>query len=202
MSKPTRLIVGLGNPGREYEDTRHNVGARFVLKLASDCGVVLKAQRKFAGSLVRIIVAGIDLRLLIPSTYVNNSGRSVAAVVNFFSLDLQEVLIVHDELDLPVGISRFKCGGGLGGHNGLRDITRSLGGRRGFNRLRIGVGHPGEKDRVTGHVLGRASAAEEESITASMDSAMGALPLAIAADWDKAMNILHSIKTQEDSCGL
>ena len=136
-----RLIVGLGNPGTQYEGTRHNAGAFFVRRLAGQCGLTLAADRNALGESARGTVAGHDLRLLIPDTFMNESGRSVAAMARYYRIDPGAILIAHDELDIPPGESRFKHDGGHGGHNGLRDIIPALGGHRDFWRLRIGIGH-------------------------------------------------------------
>jgi len=132
--------------------------------------------------------------LLIPSTYMNESGKSVGSLASFFKISADRILIAHDELDLGIGIIRFKQGGGLAGHNGLRDIASSLGGNQDFNRLRIGVGHPGTKSQVTGHVLGKASAEDKDVIGQCIDEAFECMPLAIKGGWEKAMNRLHNFK--------
>ncbi len=192
VDAPLDLIVGIGNPGRDYQDTRHNVGVWFVEALARRENAVFKAEKKFFGRVASVYLEGRDVRLLIPDTYMNESGKSVAALVNFYKIPLEAVLVAHDELDFPIGKVRFKQDGGLAGHNGLRDISRSLGGAREFNRLRIGVGHPGDKDGVTGHVLGKASASEKELIDQCIDESLRALPYAIKGDWQLAMQQLHN----------
>jgi len=135
-----RLVVGLGNPGSEYEGTRHNAGAFFVHELARQAGQPLSAESKFFGYTARVTFAGSDLRLLVPSTFMNRSGKSVAAMANFYRITPEEILIAHDELDIPPGQARFKQGGGHGGHNGLRDIDRHIG--QDYWRIRIGIGRP------------------------------------------------------------
>jgi peptidyl-tRNA hydrolase, PTH1 family len=152
-----RLIVGLGNPGAEYAPTRHNVGFWFVDALAQS--QAFKAEARFHGELSRLSRRGQDLRLLKPSTYMNHSGRSVAAVSRYFEIPPEQILIAHDELDLPVGTVRLKQGGGHAGHNGLRDTINLLGSRD-FWRLRIGIDHPGDRSLVLGYVLGRPSRAD------------------------------------------
>ena len=131
-----KLIVGLGNPGSEYRGTRHNAGADFVEQLARHCGCTLQAESKFFGLTGRLTLSGHDLRLLIPTTFMNRSGKAVAAMAQFFKIASDEILIAHDELDIPAGSARFKRGGGHGGHNGLRDIVPSLGNNKDFYRLR------------------------------------------------------------------
>ena len=187
-----RLIVGLGNPGAQYEGTRHNAGAFFVRRLAAQYSLALSADRNALGESARGLVAGHDLRVLVPSTFMNESGRSVAAMANYYRIDPDEILIAHDELDVPPGESRFKHDGGHGGHNGLRDVIPALGGRKDFWRLRIGIGHPGSARQVSGWVLSKASAADQIAIDTSIASAISALPLLLDGDAVKAMTALHS----------
>jgi len=186
------LIVGLGNPGSEYRDTRHNAGALFVEELARQCGAALAPESRFQGLTGRTTLAGHDLRLLIPTTFMNRSGASVAAMAGFFKFAPEQLLIAHDELDIPLGTARFKQGGGPGGHNGLRDIIPALGNQQAFHRLRIGIGHPGHASRVTGYVLGKPSAAERKRMDACIVEAIAALPLLLAGDSTRAMTRLHS----------
>ena len=194
MADPIRLIAGLGNPGAEYEQTRHNAGFWVVEQLAKREGISLSADKKFHGLTGKGRIGGHECHLLLPMTFMNKSGLSVAALASFYRISPAEILVVHDELDLPPGTSRFKTGGGHGGQNGLRDIISALGNNKDFHRLRIGIGHPGDKNRVTGHVLGRASKAEQQSIDAVIDEALHVLPDAIGGDMAKAMNRLHSYK--------
>jgi len=192
-----RLIVGLGNPGKDYEGTRHNAGAFFVQELARRSAAVLCADSKFFGETARINFAGHDLRLLIPSTFMNRSGKSVAAIANFYRVAPDEILIAHDELDIPPGQARFKQGGGHGGHNGLRDIIPALGGAKEFHRLRIGIGHPGHASKVSGYVLSKPSMTDRMAIDAIIDEAVSALPLLLEGNATKAMTRLHSIDTAQ-----
>ena len=187
-----RLIVGLGNPGAQYEGTRHNAGAFFVRRLAAQFDLSLATDRNALGESARGNIAGHDLRLLIPETFMNESGRSVAAMARYYRIDAEEILIAHDELDVPPGEARFKCGGGHGGHNGLRDIIPALGGQREFWRLRLGIGHPGSAKQVSSWVLSKASADDQTAIEASTASALAALPLLLDGDGIKAMTALHS----------
>lgn len=187
-----KLIVGLGNPGTEYRGTRHNAGADFVEQLARQCGATLQPESKFFGQAGRATLAGHDLRLLIPVTFMNLSGKSVAAMASFFKFTPEEILIAHDELDIPPGTARFKQGGGHGGHNGLRDIIPALGNNKNFYRLRIGIGHPGHASKVSGYVLKPPSQVDRERIDASIDQALAALPLLLDGDATKAMTHLHS----------
>lgn len=186
------MIVGLGNPGSEYRGTRHNAGADFIHELARQGSTSLQPESKFAGLAGRLTIAGQDLRLLIPTTFMNRSGRAVASMANFFKIAPEQILVAHDELDFPTGTARFKRGGGHGGHNGLRDIVPSLGNAKDFYRLRIGIGHPGHASRVTGYVLGAPSQVDRGRIDASIDAAIDALPLLLAGDETKAMTQLHS----------
>jgi PTH1 family peptidyl-tRNA hydrolase len=182
----------LGNPGTEYRGTRHNAGADFVQQLARDSGVELRADSKFFGLAGQLTLAGHDLRLLIPTTFMNRSGKAVAAIAGFYKILPEEILVAHDELDLPAGSARFKRGGGHGGHNGLRDIIPALGNNRDFQRLRIGIGHPGHASKVTGYVLGAPSAADRQRIDECIAEAIHALPLLLDGDEVKAMTKLHS----------
>lgn len=194
MTDPIRLIVGLGNPGAEYEQTRHNAGAWLVERLARQEGISLSPDKKFFGLSGKGRISGQECFLLLPTTFMNRSGQAVAALANFYKIKPNEILVAHDELDMPAGVAKFKTGGGHGGQNGLRDIISQLGNQRDFHRLRVGISHPGDKSLVTGHVLGRASKAEQQSIDSVIDEAICVLPDAIAGDMSKAMNRLHSFK--------
>lgn len=187
-----RLVVGLGNPGPQYQRTRHNAGADFVAVLAAHWGVALKAESRFAGDTARVAIAGSDVRLLIPATFMNLSGRAVGAMAGFYGIEAAAILVAHDEIDLPPGQARLKLGGGHGGHNGLRDIIRALANDAGFARLRLGVGHPGHASEVVEYVLWRAPAAEQELLAVSIEAALAVMPLAVAGDWNRAMKTLHT----------
>jgi peptidyl-tRNA hydrolase, PTH1 family len=186
-----QLIVGLGNPGAQYEATRHNVGFWWVEAIANAQHESFRAEPKFLGELSRVRVAGQDVRLLKPSTYMNRSGQSVVAVARYFDIPPERILIAHDELDLPVGVARIKQGGGHAGHNGLRDSISALGSRE-FWRLRIGIAHPGDRTLVTGYVLGRPSRDDESRIRESLDEAEHRLPELVEGQFQMAMNRLHS----------
>lgn len=193
MAEPAvKLIVGLGNPGPEYADTRHNAGAWLVERLADMAGARLAKEDKFSGHTARIEFQGADLRLLIPATYMNLSGKSVGAMATFYKLQPEQILVVHDELDLPPGTAKLKRGGGHGGHNGLKDILRALGNNPNFLRLRVGIGHPGQAALVTGFVLGRPPQSERSLIDQSIEKALDALPHLVHGDLTKAMNQLHT----------
>lgn len=189
-----QLIVGLGNPGPEYEQTRHNAGAFFVERIAQKYNVQLVPDRKYFGLTARFGHQGKDVRLLIPTTYMNRSGQAVAALAGFFRIPPEAILVAHDELDLPPGVAKLKVGGGHGGHNGLRDIIAQLGNNNGFHRLRLGIGHPGVASQVSNFVLARAPRAEQELLDTSIDFALGVLPDIFAGEWNRAMKTLHSQK--------
>lgn len=186
-----RLIVGLGNPGREYEDTRHNVGFWWVDALAQAQSLNFKNEAKFHGLLARGQVHGQEVFLLKPQTFMNLSGRAVAAVAQFYKILPAQILVVHDELDLAPGIAKLKTGGGHGGHNGLKDIIAQLG-TRDFWRLRIGIGHPGDKAQVASFVLNNPRQEEREPIAIALENAARVAPLIIEGKLEAAMLKLHS----------
>lgn len=189
-----KAIIGLGNPGAEYEDTRHNAGAWLVEAIARDSHTPLRVEKKFLGLYAKVNFAGHELHLLNPTTFMNRSGGAVAALCQFFKLTPEELLVAHDELDIAPGTARYKQGGGHGGHNGLRDSIRALGNNNAFHRLRIGIGHPGDAKLVTNYVLGRPGKAERQAIDAAIEECITSLPDALKGDWAKAMNRLHSFK--------
>ncbi|MFP6850877.1 MAG: aminoacyl-tRNA hydrolase [Pseudomonas sp.] len=189
-----QLIVGLGNPGPEYDQTRHNAGALFVERLADSQRINLSVDKKYFGLTGKFSHQGRDVRLLIPTTFMNRSGQAVAALANFFRIAPEAILVAHDELDMPPGVAKLKLGGGHGGHNGLRDIIAQLGNQNNFYRLRLGIGHPGHSSMVSNFVLGRAPRSEQELLDTSIDFALGTLPEILAGDWSKAMHKLHSQK--------
>ncbi|MCH1917815.1 aminoacyl-tRNA hydrolase [Shewanella sp. A3A] len=191
-----KLIVGLGNPGAEYERTRHNAGAWYVEQLARQYGATLVPDSKYFGLTARLTVKGRDVRLLIPTTFMNLSGKAVAALANFFRIEPQQMLVAHDELDMPPGVAKFKLGGGHGGHNGLKDIIAKMGNNKDFYRLRIGIGHPGDKNLVSGFVLGKAPQSEQQLLDATIDEAVRATDILLTDDLTKAMNRLHAFKAQ------
>ncbi|BAX53915.1 Peptidyl-tRNA hydrolase [Photobacterium damselae subsp. piscicida] len=196
MSNNIRLLVGLANPGQEYAKTRHNAGAWVVEELARVHNVTLREDAKYFGLTGQITTNGQDLRLLIPTTFMNLSGKSVAALAKFFQIQPEEILVAHDELDLPPGVAKFKKGGGHGGHNGLRDIISKMGNNKDFYRLRIGIGHPGDKNKVAGFVLGKAPAKEQELIDAAVDEAVRCMDILLKDGLSKAQNRLHSFKAE------
>lgn len=186
-----RLIAGLGNPGREYENTRHNVGFWWVDELARAQKLNFKSEAKFHGLSARGNVHGHEIMLLLPQTFMNHSGRSVGALAQFYKIAPSEILVVHDELDLPPGVARLKTGGGHGGHNGLKDIIAHLG-TRDFWRLRIGIGHPGDRAAVSGYVLNDPRREERELIDGAMLKAQNIAHLLIDGKIEAAMLKLHS----------
>ena len=190
MSASYQLLVGLGNPGARYEATRHNAGAWLLEQVARRHATGFRSLPRCFGSMADADIEGIRVRLFRPDTFMNHSGRAVAAVAGFYKVPVERILIAHDEIDLPPGTVRLKRGGGHGGHNGLRDVVPQLAGS-GFSRIRIGVGHPGNKDRVTGHVLDRPSAAERSAIDDSIDRVVGDIARIAGGDLEGAMNILH-----------
>ncbi len=189
-----KAIIGLGNPGADYEATRHNAGAWLVEAVARRSGGELRPDRKFLGLYARVQLEGQDIHLLNPTTFMNRSGGAVAALCQFYKIAPDELLVAHDELDLAPGTARYKTGGGHGGHNGLRDIMSALGNDPGYHRLRIGIGHPGDAKQVTHYVLGRPGKTEHAAIMDVIDECLATLPLALSGDWAKAMNRLHSFK--------
>ncbi len=186
-----QLIVGLGNPGAEYQSTRHNAGFWFVDALARSCRQDFRAEARFHSEVARCRLGGHDCRLQKPLTFMNRSGQAVRALMQFFRIPLDEILVVHDELDLPAGVARLKSGGGHGGHNGLRDLISHLGARE-FHRLRIGIAHPGDKRQVVDYVLKAPGKDDRKLIDEAMDSALAVMPLVLAGSMDKAMHQLHS----------
>jgi PTH1 family peptidyl-tRNA hydrolase len=189
-----RLIVGLGNPGAEYEKTRHNAGFWLVDELAWQLKASLKPESKFFGEVARAShPAGGELWLLKPATFMNLSGQAVGALARFYKIAPEEVLVVHDELDLEPGVARFKQGGGHGGHNGLKDIIAKLG-TPNFWRLRLGIGHPGDRSEVVNFVLKKPRAEEQTLIDDAIARALRELPAALAGDFATAMKALHTAK--------
>lgn len=186
-----RLIVGLGNPGPEHARTRHNAGFWFVDALAAQAGARFGLESKLFGETAKVEIGGQNVWLLKPATFMNLSGKSVAAALRYWKIEPEEALLAHDELDLPPGVARLKFDGGHGGQNGLRDTMRLLGHGK-FHRLRIGIGHPGHKDKVSPWVLGKPGRDDEASILRAIDDALGALPLAVNGNFMDAMTRLHT----------
>lgn len=186
-----RLIVGLGNPGPEHARTRHNAGFWFIDALAQQAGVRFGLESKLFGETAKAEVGGHSVWLLKPATFMNLSGKSVTAALRYWKIEPEEALLAHDELDLPPGTARLKFDGGHGGQNGLRDTMRLLG-HGGFHRLRVGIGHPGHKDKVTPWVLGKPGRDDEAAILRAIDDAIGVLPLAVNGNFMDSMTRLHT----------
>lgn len=184
------LIVGLGNPGSKYEQTRHNAGFWFVEEIARLKGAHFRPENKFSGEVCKVVLEGREIWLLKPTTFMNRSGMAIKQLAAFYKIPTENILVAHDELDLEPGTARLKIGGGHGGHNGLRDTIAQMG--KEFNRLRIAIGHPGHRDQVSDYVLHRASQDEQISIDNSIDDALRVLPLLAEGSWEKAMHRLHS----------
>jgi PTH1 family peptidyl-tRNA hydrolase len=186
-----RLLVGLGNPGPEYEATRHNAGFWFIDEAARKLGATLQPERSYAALAARVNRPAGPLWLLKPMTYMNLSGKSVSALARFFKIAPDEILVVHDELDLMPGQAKLKLGGSAAGHNGLKDIEAQLG-QAGFWRLRLGIGHPGVKAEVVDYVLRRPPAEQREAILKSIEQSIGALDLVLAGEMERAMMKVHA----------
>lgn len=190
VDHPIRLIAGLGNPGSEYKDTRHNAGFWFVDRLAQQQQQPFRSESRHHGLVCKLTIAGEEVRLLKPETYMNRNGQAVSSLASYFRISPDEILVVHDELDLEPGQIRLKTGGGHAGHNGLRDIMSALGSRD-FHRLRIGIDHPGDRNAVVNYVLGRPSKSDREAIDGAIDAGIQALDEIVKGELQKAMNRLH-----------
>lgn len=189
-----KLIVGLGNPGDKYTDTRHNAGEWLIERLARRFNVSLNPENKFFGKTVRTLLNGKEVRLLVPTTFMNLSGKAVGALASFYRIKPEEILVIHDELDLPPGTAKLKQGGGHGGHNGLKDIVAQLGNNNNFYRLRIGIGHPGHRDLVAGYVLNKPSPADRNALEKVLDEATDCVEMIFRDGMVKATNRLNSFK--------
>ena len=189
-----KLIVGLGNPGDKYADTRHNAGEWLIARLARRFNVTLNAENKFSGYVGKTLINSKEIRFLVPMTFMNLSGKAVGALANFYRIKPEEILVLHDELDLPPGSVKLKLGGGHGGHNGLKDIVAALGNNNNFYRLRIGIGHPGHRDLVAGYVLNKPSPSEREALEKALDEAANCVELLFKDGIVKATNRLNIFK--------
>ncbi len=189
-NNPPKLIVGLGNPGAEYQYTRHNVGVWFVHSLARRYGADFKLEKKFQGEIAEIVIKGHKIRLLFPITFMNLSGQSVRAVCDYYQIEPEEILVAHDELDLAVGDMRLKFSGGHGGHNGLRDTSQHMG--KDYWRLRIGVDHPGNKKQVSNYLTkNKTPRKEEELILVGIDKVVKLFEKLMHEGYEKTMHTLH-----------
>ncbi|MFZ7174079.1 aminoacyl-tRNA hydrolase [[Pasteurella] aerogenes] len=189
-----KLIVGLGNPGEKYAQTRHNAGEWLLERLARQFNLNFKEESKFFGKTARALINGNEVRFLIPTTFMNLSGKAVSAMATFYRISPEQILIVHDELDLPPGVAKIKLGGGHGGHNGLRDSIAQLANNKNFYRLRIGIGHPGDKNLVAAYVLGRPSPSDGQLIDKALDEATVCVEVLLKDGITKATNRLNSFK--------
>jgi PTH1 family peptidyl-tRNA hydrolase len=202
MSHGISLIVGLGNPGQQYQHTRHNAGAWFLELVCQHLNTQMRPDSKVHGFCSRADFLGKDLRLLFPTTYMNHSGKSVAAMCKYFKIDPRQILVAYDDLDLPTGTVRLKQGGGHGGHNGIRDIISALG-TADFQRLRVGIGHPGDASKVLNYVLGEPGRSERDAIDEALTRSLKVLPLLCEGKLQIAMTELHTQaktgKTGKDS---
>lgn len=191
MSEGIQLIAGLGNPGPQYSATRHNAGFRFMDALLRHCGSQLRAESRFDGEVGKAHIANHDVWLIRPTTFMNLSGDGVGKLARFYKVEPENILVVHDELDLPPGAVRLKIGGGHGGHNGLRDIVPKLGSKD-FIRLRVGIGHPGSASQVTSYVLKKAPPAEQRLVEDAIDAAIAEIDDIVCGDYQPVMNRLHT----------
>ena len=186
------LIVGLGNPGKDYEETRHNVGVRFIELLSTHFDIALAEETKFSSNYGCKKLHDLKLHLAIPSLYMNESGIAVQKIKKYLKINLEDILIVHDELDLPVGKLKLKESGGHGGHNGIRNIIDHLQGKSEFKRLRIGIDHPGNEQDVTNYVLSRGPKQERETTEKALQNVLPIIDKVIAGKWQDAMLELHT----------
>lgn len=186
-----QLFVGLGNPGAQYEATRHNAGFWWIDQIAAENACRLNHESKFFGDAARFKSAGREAWLLKPATFMNKSGRAVAALANFYKIPPEAILVIHDELDLPAGSIKLKKGGGHGGHNGLKDIVACLGSND-FWRLRIGIDHPGDRNAVVNYVLNAPMKEEQRSIDEAIDKSIAILPALLEGSMESAMLKLHT----------
>ncbi|VEI57300.1 peptidyl-tRNA hydrolase [Pasteurella multocida] len=189
-----KLIVGLGNPGDKYADTRHNAGEWLIDRLARQFNFTLNPENKFFGKTARVVINGNEVRFLVPTTFMNLSGKAISALTNFYRIKPEEILVIHDELDLPPGVAKIKQGGGHGGHNGLRDTIAQLANNKNFYRLRVGIGHPGDKNLVAAYVLNKPSPADWQLIDKALDEASTCVEILIKEGITKATNRLNAFK--------
>lgn len=191
MPEAIRLVVGLGNPGDQYEMTRHNAGVWMISALCQQNHLTLNYEKKFFGDYCTDQKGGAKIHLLVPTTFMNNSGQAVQAVANFYKIPSEAILVLHDELDFLPGQTRLKYAGGHAGHNGLRSIIQALG-TANFWRLRIGIGHPGQREKVMSFVLGKPGKQEYQRIQEAIDHASGIFSAVMNGDFEAAMRYLHT----------
>ena len=192
------LVVGLGNPGEEYVNTRHNAGLDFVMMLSDEYGVSLKKEKLIKSSYAKFEINECSVILCIPDTFMNESGICVSKAKKFFNVENHEILIIHDDLDLDNGCIRLKDSGGHGGHNGLRNIIDHLSGDTSFKRIRIGIGHPGKEKDVTSYVLNKPSTSERSALENEMKNCLSLLENLIHNGWEKTVMKLHSSEEKKD----
>ena len=194
MTDQIRLIVGLGNPGTQYERTRHNAGFELVDELARQFGASFKKDSKYHGELCSITIQGNVVWLLKPTTFMNRSGQAVQALANFYKIPLEQILVAHDELDINPGLVKLKQDGGHGGHNGLRDIIAKFANQKNFCRVRLGIGHPGEAKDVADYVLKKAPQSEYQLTSLCIDEVCRQIELIVNGQWAKAMSFINGYK--------
>ena len=190
MSDSIKLIIGLGNPGEKYSKTRHNAGFWFIDELADRYSANFKSESKFSGEVAKVTIEGQPVWLLKPMTFMNRSGLAAHQLASFYKIPASQILVAYDELDLPAGTVRFKSAGGHGGHNGLRDLHAQI--SKDYHRLRFGIGHPGDRNKVADYVLSRPNQNDEIAIKNAIDKALDAIDLIVQGDYQKAMNYLHT----------
>ena len=191
LTADIRMIVGLGNPGADYVETRHNAGFWMADRIADTYGTSFRFEKRFNAELCKFSNAGRDCYLLKPQTFMNHSGQAVSALARYYKIEVDQILVIHDELDLPPGSSRLKHAGGHGGHNGLRDCIGQLGGNN-FFRVRLGIGHPGNAKQVIDYVLRRPSISDRKAIDNAIQDVLVVMPLVLEGDVEKAMHQLHT----------
>ncbi len=194
MAQALRLLVGLGNPGSKYAETRHNAGFWFAEELARRLNVRLTSNAKFFARTAQCRAQGLPFLLCTPNTFMNRSGQTVGAIARFYKLEPEQIVVVHDDIDLPPGTVKLKQGGGHGGNNGVRDIIAHLGNRE-FGRIRLGIGHPGDRNEVIDYVLKRPSAQDTCDIKDAIEQTLNEIESIVVGDWAKAMNVLHTRNT-------
>lgn len=187
---PIKLVIGLRNPGAAYQDTRHNAGEWFVLAWAKQFDTAFKIDKKLHGELNTIENNNFSCKVILPLTFMNQSGLPTRTAAQFYQIHPSEILVIHDDLDLPAGRIKLKTGGGHGGHNGLRDIISQLGSAE-FHRLRVGIDHPGQKELVLNYVLGKPTQFERQKVFEAIDRGIGVMPKILAGDFANAMNLLN-----------
>jgi PTH1 family peptidyl-tRNA hydrolase len=186
------LIAGLGNPGTRYAKTRHNAGTDLVNLFAERNSLELKVNKSLKGKINSLEISKVEVFFLVPDIFMNHSGKSLKPTIKKLNIELEKVLIIHDDLDLPSGTCKLKLGGGDGGHNGLKSIIESLGGKKDFKRMRLGIGHPGNSNLVNKYVVQKGSLKERQERLSAIENGIEVLEFLIAGNWDMALNILHS----------